>query len=196
MGRKRGVVVLIVAGVCAAVALTGCAGAAPPKASPEILIEDQLREDMRLPAMDMETMDWIDRIQRELGADENFGSPAISEDRSTVTITWYGDPSIRLQEVIAEAPEKLTVVIQPAAFRPAELAELVRRAVTTPYLVPGVEVAMGAPEVDGSGIMIGIVDLPADRTLGELAVEFGKALDRADVPVAVEVSGRIVPISG
>jgi hypothetical protein len=135
-------------------------------------------------------------LQGELTGNANFGSPEISKDRSTVTIVWYGAPSARLEELVADAPEELTVVIKPAVFRPAELNELTQRAVTTQGLVPGVEVAMGSPAPDASGITIGIVELPAGRSLKQLGIEFAQALQRPDVPITVEVSGTVVPING
>lgn len=182
-------------GLCAVVALSGCAAAMLPLEE-SLVIEDQLTEELALPPIDLETMQWLDRLQGELTGEANFGSPAISKDRSTVTIIWYGTPSVRLEELVSDAPEKLTVVIQPAVFRPAELNELTQRAVTTQGLVPGVEVAMGSPAPDASGITIGIVELPAGRTLPQLGIEFAQALQRPDVPISVEVSGTVVPING
>ncbi|WP_411700896.1 hypothetical protein [Conyzicola sp.] len=192
----RTVAVVAGAGLCAVFALTGCAQDASRQLVPESSVDKPLADQLQLPSIDGDTMNWLDRVQRELAEDENFGSPAISEDRATVTITWFGEPSALLRELIAAAPESLTVVIQPAAFRPAELAELVERAVASPGLVAGVEVAMGHPENDGSGIRIGIVALPEGRTTGELATDFAAALGRVDVPVTVEVSGRMVPAVG
>ncbi|TFD52040.1 hypothetical protein E3T43_15530 [Cryobacterium sp. Hh7] len=193
-------------GLCALVALSGCAAALPlpsgPQAEAKIMpleesfaIADQLAEDLAFPPMDLETMQWLDRLQGELAEDANFGSPAISNDRSTVTIIWYGTPSARLEELVAQAPETLTVVIQPAVFIPAELTELTQRAVTTPGLVLGAEVAMGSPAPDASGITIGIVELPVGHTLEQLGIAFAQALQRPDVTVTVEVSGTIVPFN-
>jgi len=193
-------------GLCAVVALSGCAAVVPLPGGPQVeakilpleeslVIEGQLMEELALPPIDLETMQWLDRLQGELTEDANFGSPAISKDRSTVTIIWYGTPSARLEELVAEAPKRLTVVIQPAVFIPAELNELSQRAVTTPGLVPGAEVAMGSPAPDASGITIGIVELPAGRTLKRLGIEFAQALQRPDVPIMVEVSGTIVPFN-
>ncbi|WP_129590435.1 hypothetical protein [Cryobacterium aureum] len=206
MTRRRRLVLAGI-GLCAVVALSGCAAAVPlpggPPVEAEILplddslvIKDQLREELALPPVDLETMQWLDRLQGELTGDANFGSPSISKDRSTITIIWYGTPSARLEELVAAAPEKLTVVIQPAVFRPAELNELTQRAVTIPGLVPGVHVAMGSPAPDASGITIGIVELPAGRTLEQLGTAFAQALHRPDVPITVEVSGTVVPING
>jgi hypothetical protein len=100
-----------------------------------------------------------------------------------------------LHELIAEAPEALTVVVHPAAFRPAELNALVQRAVAQ-GLVPGVQVAMAGPANDASGINIGILELPTEWTLERLGTAFAQALGRPDVPVTVEVSGAVIPISG
>lgn len=203
--RRR--LVLAGIGLCAVVALSGCAAPVPRPGGPQVetemlplddslVIEDQLTEELALPPVDLETMQWLDRLQGELTGDANFGSPAISKNRSTVTIIWYGTPSARLEELVAEAPEKLIVIIHPAVFRPAELNELAQRAVTTQGLVTGVKVAMGSPTPDASGITIGIVELPAGHTLEQLGTAFAQALQRPDVPIAVEVSGMIVPFNG
>ena len=193
-------------GLFALVALSGCAAAFAPSGGPyveaegppqeSLVIEDQLTEEWALPPVTLETMEWLDRLQGELTEDANFGSPAISTERSTITVIWYGTPSARLEELVAEAPEKLNVVIQPAAFRPAELNALTQRALTTQRLVPGAEVAMSSPASDASGITIGIVELPTGRTLEQLGVEFAQALQRPDVPITVEVSGTIQPFNG
>lgn len=205
--KRRGRVVLAGVGLCAVVALSGCAAPGPAQGGKRVeseilalddplVTEDQLQEELALPPIDLETMEWLDRLQGELAGDANFGSPAISKDRSTVTIPWYGTPSAGLEGLIAGAPEKLTVVIQPAAFQPGELIELAQRAVSAQGLVSGVQVAMGGPAPDASGITIGIVELPVGRTLEELGTAFAQALQRTDVPVAVEVSGAVTPISG
>lgn len=204
---RRGRVVLAGVVLCAVVALSGCAALGPAQGGQRVeseklplddplVIEDELQEELALPQVDLETMQWLDRLQSELAGDANFGSPAISKDRSTVTIPWHGTPSAALEELIAGAPEKLTVVIQPAAFQPGELIELAQRAVSTQGLVPGVQVAMGGPAPDASGITIGIVEIPQGRTLEQLGTAFAQALQRTDVPVAVEVSGAVMPISG
>ncbi len=204
--RRRRWLALAGIGLCAVVALSGCAAPAPLPGGPQVetemlpledslVIKDQLREELALPPVDLETMQWLDRLQGELTGDRNFGSPAISKDRSAVTIIWYGTPSARLEELVAEAPEKLTVVIQRAVFRPAELNELAQRAVTTEGLVSGVQVAMGSATPDASGVTIGIVELPAGRSLEQLGTAFAQALQRPDVPIAVEVSGMVVPFN-
>ena len=201
-GRRN--IVLVGIGLCAVVAVSGCAASAPPSSGSQVetlppdnslLAEDQVREQLTLPPVDLETMEWLDRLQGELDGDANFGSPAISDDRRSVTVVWYGAPSVRLEALVAEAPEKLTVIIQPAGFRPGELSELARRAVTTQGLVSGVQVSMGGAAPDASGIMIGIVELPAGRSLEQLGSAFAQALQRPDVPVAVEIS-TIVPVNG
>ncbi|HYI34724.1 MAG TPA: hypothetical protein VEX88_14785 [Glaciibacter sp.] len=158
--------------------------------------EHSLGEILTLPPIDLATMEWLDRMQTAVASDPDYGTVAISEDRLTVTVTWFDEPSDTLHAFIDEAPTPIVVMIQPAAFRPIELKELATRAVSTPALVPGVQVAMGAMENDGSGIMVGIVELPPGRSLTDVGTEFASALGRADVPVNVEVSGEIVPISG
>lgn len=88
------------------------------------------------------------------------------------------------------------MVVQQTAFRPAELNVIAQRGVTAQGLVPGVQVAMGGPATVGSGITIGIVELPTGRTLEQFGTEFAQALQRSDAPISVEVSAKVVPISG
>lgn len=65
-----------------------------------------------------------------------------------------------------------------------------------PGVVAGVQIATGGPEQDGSGLHFGLVENPKDQSLAEVADEIGRALDRTDVPIRVEVSGAVVPITG
>ncbi|GAB2483372.1 hypothetical protein GCM10027063_26860 [Promicromonospora xylanilytica] len=141
------------------------------------------------------TVEWIDRLQTAVQSDPDFGSVAISEDRTTVTVTWFGDPSATLREQIDAAPEKLRVVVQAAAFRPAELQKLVLEAMR-PGLIPGIRVTTGSPENDGSGLQFTIEELPAGQSLDDVGRDLAAALGRTDVPVSVEVSGPIMPIAG
>ena len=151
-------------------------------------------EELRRAPMDDTTTKWLDRLQTTMRDDPNFGSVAISEDRATVTVTWFGDPSATLQEQIDAAPAKLRVVVQAAAFRPAELQELVQEAMR-PGLVPGVRVTTGGPENDGSGLRLTIEELPAGQSLQDVGRDIATALSRTDVPVSVEV-GSVMPIAG
>jgi hypothetical protein len=146
--------------------LTGCANSdmfrpgEVPTVTREVL--DDLEGELALPSMDIETMDWLNTLQMDLMGDGNFGSPSISDDRTTVTIVYFGEPSTQLASLVEQAPEAITVVITSAPFRPADLNELVQKAISAPGLVPGVDVSMAGPENDSSGIHLGIVELPRD----------------------------------
>ena len=152
-------------------------------------------EELRQATMDAATSDWIEGLQTAVRDDPNFGSVAISEDRATVTITWFGDPSTTLQDQIDAAPAKLRVVVQAATFRPAVLQELVREAMQ-PGLVPDIRVTTGGAENDGSGLRLTIEELPAGQSLEDVGHDIATALGRTDVPITVEVSGPIIPFAG
>lgn len=141
------------------------------------------------------TLEWIDSLQTAVRSDPDFGSVAISKDRTTVTVTWFGDPSAALREQIDAAPASLRVVVQAATFRPAVLQELVHEAMR-PGLVPGIRVTTGNPENDGSGLQFSIEELPAGQSLEEIGRDIATALGRTDVPVSVEVSGPVIPFAG
>ncbi|GAA4712017.1 hypothetical protein APR04_000740 [Promicromonospora umidemergens] len=145
--------------------------------------------------VDAATSDWITNLQNAVRDDPDFGSVAISEDRITVTLTWFGDPSATLREQIDAAPAKLRVVVQAADFRPAELQELVRESMQ-PGLVPGIQVTTGGAENDGSGLQLGISELPAGQTLQDVGHDIATALDRTDVPITVEVTGQVIAFTG
>ncbi|GEM_PF-4363042 len=137
--------------------------------------------------VDEQTMTWLTDLQLALADDPGFGTVAISADRATVTITWFGDRSPALEEQVAAAPDGVAVVVRPADFAPAELQDLVREAMT-PDLLPGVRVTMGGAENDGSGLRLGIEELPPGRTLEEVAAQLADALGRPDVPITLEVA--------
>lgn len=143
-------------------------------------------EELAYGAVDVETMTWLTDLQAALAGDPGFGTVALSPDRSTVTITWFGEHSTALQEQVAAAPAGVAVVVHPADFAPADLQELVGRAMV-PDLLPGIRVTMGGAENDGSGLRIGIEELPRGRTLEEVAAQLADALGRPDVPITVEV---------
>ena len=68
-------------------------------------------------------MDWLNEIQSDLEASDQFGSVEISADRSSVTLVWFGDPQ-PLAEYINAAPSSLAVEVKPAAFLPGELRRI------------------------------------------------------------------------
>ena len=159
------------------------------------LVEGLAPEELGYSVIDSATVDWIDSLHTAVQDDPDFGSVAISEDRATVTITWFGEPSAALRQQLDAAPAKVRTVVQPAAFRPAELQELVLEAMR-PGAVPGVEVTSGGAENDGSGLRLGILELPAGRTLQDVGHDIAAAIGRTDVPIAVEVSGPVLPLAG
>ncbi|MEZ3160663.1 hypothetical protein AB1K54_08965 [Microbacterium sp. BWT-B31] len=179
-------------GCWAAASVTGCSSA--PAAPSEI--REQLErngEDLALPPLDLETMQWVNELDRALHGDPSFGAVAI--DGPAVTITWYGPRSALLDTLIASAPDGLDVIVQPADFSPGELHDLVLAAMA-PGAVPGVQLAMGHVRNDGSGLHFGIVELPPGVTEEYVAHLIGQAMGRSDVPITVEVSGAVMPVSG
>lgn len=202
-GSGIGIVAAVAVGIVAAAGSTGDSPRTPVPplaytAEPTVprglnLVDelDQLDEELLYAPIDAVTSEWIDSLQVAVMADPSFGAVAISPDRTTVTITWYGEPSRTLTEQLAAAPEGLAVVIQEAAFQPGELQALVGQAMQ-PDLLPGVRVSMGAVENDGSGIRIGVWELPDGSTEADLARQLAAAIGRPDVPVTVEIA-QIVP---
>lgn len=175
-------------GLLLGLALVGCATtpsihATPPPPHGEVL---------HASPMMMETMDWLTEVQTNLDGDPQLGAIAIDQSRSTVTITWFGDPGDRLAQLIARAPIDLEIVMQAASFRPGDLQDLVARAVK-PNAVPGVEITMGYPRNDGSGLEFGIVELPWTLTEDDVAVLIAESLQRPDMPITVTVTGAVLP---
>lgn len=165
-----------------------------PTLPPDLRLVDEFDEGLLSDAIDLDTMNWLNALQFAVMNDPNFGTVAISPDRTTVTITWYGDPGTTLQQQIDAAPENIEVVIQPAKFRPAELQELIGKAMT-PDLLSGIRVTMGGAENDGSGLRFGIGELPKGSTLDSVAQQLADALGRPDVPITIEVA-QIMPADG
>jgi hypothetical protein len=171
--------------------LVGCASTSSPPAAPPA----SHGEVLELAPIGVETLDWLTELQTSLESDPRLGAVAIDESRSAVTVTWHGEPSIALQELIARAPADLEVVLQAAAFRPGDLQKLVLRAME-PTGIPGLEIATGNVRNDGSGLEFGIVDLPQGLTEEDVAASIAELLQRPDLPITVTVSGRVVPIQG
>lgn len=211
--RRRCLVVLIavgavcVGGLVTAGVMYAASSHTPPESSfplleytveptlpPNLRLVDEFDEDLVSEAIEIDTMNWLNDLQFAVMNDPNFGTVAISSDRLTVTITWYGEPSTTLQQQIDAAPEDIKVVIQPAKFRPAELQELIGKAMS-PDLLPGIRVTMGGAENDGSGLRFGIWELPKGSTLGGVAEQLADAIGRPDVPITVEVA-QIKPADG
>lgn len=158
------------------------------------LIDPRKLENLGEP-MHLEVMEWQNSLQAEFYGNPNFGALAISPDGAVFTITWHGAPSAALEQHIAAAPDGLEVVVQPADFPPAELQQLVAEAMK-PGLISGVEIAMGGVENDGSGIHLGLTEEPEGQSVADVAEAIGAALDRTDVPIRVEVTGGVIPITG
>lgn len=211
--RRRRFVVLVVAGalVAGGLATAGVVYAAsrpaPPEARfplvertvlpvlpPDLRLIDEFDETLSLDAIDIDTMNWLNALQFAVMNDPNFGTIAISPDRTTVSITWFGEPSVTLQQQTDAAPEGLKVVIQPAKFQPAELQELIMQAMS-PGLLPGIRVTMGGAENDGSGLRFGVWELPSGSTPEGVAEQLADALGRPDVPIVIEIA-QIVPADG
>ncbi len=190
-GLTLGVVALAAAITFAVIALAPPAD--PTPSGPATALPDVAAEQLALPPIGVEIYDWLNGLQMSLDGDARYGTVAISEDRETVTITWHGEPSDELAAIIDEAPDTITVALQHAEFLPGELNALVVR---TPGLIPDFQVAMAGMENDGSGIWVGIVELPDGNSLADVGTAFAEALGRPDVPVRVELSGAVMPING
>lgn len=186
-----GVVIVGILGVIVAIVGFQEPGAAGNGKGP---ILDQLPEDHAAPLdLSIEEVEWLNGLQTSMNDDPRFGT--IARDGSTITITWFGDPSEQLGALIDDAPANITVALQPADFLPGDLNDMVACSVGA-GLVPGVQVSTAAMNNDGSGISIGIVEAPANRTLDDLGAEFAQALGRPDVPVTVHVAGVTTPAIG
>lgn len=175
-------------GLLLILALVGCATTPSIHATPPA----QHGEVLHASPMTMETMNWLTEVQTNLDGDPRLGAIAIDQSRSTVTITWFGDPGARLDQLIARAPIDLEIVVQSASFLPGDLQNLVARAVE-PNAVPGVEIAMGHARNDGSGLEFGIVELPWGLTEDDVAALIADSLERPDIPITVTVTGAVRP---
>lgn len=189
MSRRR-TTFAVAAVVALAITLTGCAANQPGTATPETAQDGGERSS--LPPIEGETMDWLATLDLELGNDPAFGAPVISDDRSTVTVHWFGEPSAELESLIDEAPEGLTVEVESTDFSRGELQDVIATIMATPEMIPLVKVAIAHPNTDGSGITLGIVELPAGRELDDIADDFAERVGRPDIPITVEVSGEVV----
>ena len=185
--RSRGI---IATGVVGLVLVGWWSTSSPPAAPPT-----SQGEVVELAPIGVETLDWLAELQTSLQSDPRLSAVAIDESRSIVTVTWHGEPSTALQELIARAPADVEVVLRAAAFVPGDLQKLVLRAME-PNAVPCLQIASGHVRNDGSGLEFGIVELPQGLTEQDVAASIAEVLQRPDVPITVTVSGPVVPIQG
>ena len=137
-------------------------------------------EFVRYPGTRAEVYDLLERLSAAAGDSPDFGTTGLSLDRTRVTVHWFGELPDAVRAVVDAAPEGLTVVVAPTAFRPGELrAEAERLAGENPGVVGA---AAARPEGDGIELVV-----PADVAAAAGGPEQALAGVSSPFPLFVEV---------
>lgn len=204
VSRPLPVLMALVAGLV----LPGCAGPVDPGATPTpaadlppaIVTVEPLPDDppvlgfgdeldaselpvLPLPSEDVST--FIQRVQALAGDSPDSGGPALGEDRTTVTLYWFGAVPDDVLALIDEYQGRVAVDVVATPFRPGDLAAEANRLVVEH--APTVR-AVG-PRVQGDGLEV-LVETAAVERAGSLDA----VLDGLDSPFPLfgEV-GSVVP---
>jgi hypothetical protein len=110
-----------------------------------VIDPDTLRDRLTLPPIPEDLAAEAERIQATYADDDRFGAVAISDDRTELAVTWFGD----LPADIVPSTE-LTVV--EAAFAPGDLRRAARDLAGAE--VAGTKVVGAGVQVDGSGVSV------------------------------------------
>lgn len=170
---------------------------APPAESipPDAIIDGLAPEEQVFAMIDEAALRWTGDLQTWLDGQPDGGAVVLEDSHSAVAVTWFGEPSPELLEMLASAPEGVSTRVRSAAFRADELEALVPLGMRD-RTGDGLAVSSGWPAADGSGVGFGVEELPSGATLDDAAAILAERIGRDDVPIHVEVTGPIVPAAG
>lgn len=183
---------MVTLGTSAVVALVSASGASaapqdePGLAAPSVTSfpsPGDVASLLTLPAVSEDQDEWLGRVNDELADRPDFIAVTISDDRETATITWSGDTTTELEELLEAAPTGTTVEIARSAHSGQELRDALAEVFTA--APTGVQVSSGGVMPDGSGLALDVVGSASAR-MSTSAVE--SALESAlggEVPVSV-----------
>ena len=97
---------------------------------PEEFVPDQpplheQQEQLALPPVPPEVMDYVQALLRQFEGDPRFNTAGISLDRKSVPIWWYGEPSEELRHAMRSAPAGISAEVIGMAHSAAELRKAI-----------------------------------------------------------------------
>lgn len=143
-----------------------------------------LAQHLIFPVVSVEQADWMTEVQDVVGHDENFTSVAISLDRTSMTVTWHGEPSAQLKDLLAAAPSDVRVDVAASAYPGGRLRDLIHRAFEQGQF-DGFRVVSGGMNNDGSGITLDVVSKGA--TQDHVRDDIAAAIGSGDIPVTINL---------
>ncbi|MGY2080569.1 hypothetical protein [Modestobacter sp. SYSU DS0657] len=133
--------------------------APPPRPTPDV----ELPASLHLPPVTTSAVAFLDRVRAAAGDSPDHGVPSMSDDRTRVTIRWYGELPPAVQAVVDDPGDPgVEVVVEHIRFRPGDLSDEAQRLIRLPGvtgvrphpggdgidvdLLPGLVEAAGSPE--------------------------------------------------
>lgn len=138
-------------------------------------------------------VEWISSLQNAATADERFGNIRVHRDQKSVILFWHGEVSDAVASVVAAAPRGVSLTVQDTDYLPGELRRLSQAVFAADTGLSGAAVVSSSPNVDGSGLTIGVVR-DATITDADIIAALTDALGQALPMITVEDSEGFLPI--
>jgi hypothetical protein len=130
--------------------------------------------------------DLLERLSAAAGDSADYGIPGISLDRTRLVVRWFGELPAPVRRVLDSAGGAFTVVVQPTAFRPGDLAAAAERLTREHPEV--VAAATARPEGDGIEVLVPPLVAAAagraEQAVADLGVEFPLFAEVGEAPPA------------
>ena len=166
--RKKRFVVAAMAGTCSLAMIFGVMSATASSGSnadpqsptgienaPEVSVRagaDPGVEDPHLAPIPFEVVNFTNHVQATLAGDSRYSAVEISEDRKSVKIWWFGDPSSQLNSILKEpAAGLLSVTVAQTRFLPGYITAAARE-----LLAAGSAIGVSSVEVgpDAAALLV------------------------------------------
>jgi len=140
-------------------------------------------QNLTYPAMTFEQSNWMTEVQEAVEDDPNYTSMAISLDRKSVSVTWYGAASPELEALLAAGPPDTELSLIPSPYPGGQLRALQDDAWQQEF--DGFRIVSSSVNLDGSGILFDVVSESAtvDQTHDDIVAVIGSG----EIPVIVNL---------
>ncbi|QAV70708.1 hypothetical protein ESZ53_09840 [Salinibacterium sp. UTAS2018] len=144
-------------------------------------------EKLTLPAIPLETQEYIDALQGELDGDARFSAVEVSENRKQVTVWWHGEVSEGLSALLRDSVAVVEVSVAQTAFLPGDLRDAAQHVLREGAAL-GVERVTVA--VDGSHLEVATAGIGTSRGDVQPSEELISRLAQlTEIPLTVSQGG-------
>ena len=124
--------------------------------------------------------------QEAVEDDPNYVSMAIALDRKSITVTWYGMPSLELESLLAAGPPDTELRVIPSPYPGGQLLAMQADAWEQEFV--GFRIVTSSVNPDGSGIVFDVVSEGSTQEQAHHDIVAG--VSSGEIPITVNlVSG-------